>query len=150
MRNKYRVTKYDPAFRDTDGSYRKSEWTSYFDVGKTFDGVRLTKANYLKTEDSYLFAIESFLNESAINSLRLIGLENPSETTLPPFVLPNASLSIVQCVEFARIVLREVVWGKLVAPGRAYVHFGYDFYMYIGVPSCCTKSIQASESRPIC
>lgn len=55
--------------------------------------------------------------------------------------LHRRNLSIAQSLDFARLVLREEAWGKLGVPGKAYVHFGYDYYMYIGVPSKCGRSI---------
>jgi hypothetical protein len=70
----------------------------------------------------YLNAIESFLNEAKIESLVLRGLENHTNTQLPQFVQPNAVLEIPECVQFARIVLREQAWGRLVNPKKAYVH----------------------------
>ncbi|GGY21773.1 hypothetical protein GCM10007386_57870 [Pseudoduganella dura] len=55
--------------------------------------------------------------------------------------LHGGNLSIAQSLDFARLVVREEAWGKLVVPGKAYVHFNYDYYMYIGVPSKCERSI---------
>lgn len=55
--------------------------------------------------------------------------------------LDGANLSVAAWLDFARIVLREEAWGKLVVPGKAYIHIGQDYYMYIGVPSKCEQSI---------
>lgn len=38
----YRITKYNPAFRKSNGAFSKDEWTSYSDVGGTFSGVALS------------------------------------------------------------------------------------------------------------
>jgi len=40
--NKYRITKYNPMNRDANGAYLLNEWTSFSDIGKTFDGKTLT------------------------------------------------------------------------------------------------------------
>ena len=32
-------------------------------------------------------------------------------------------------------------------PGRAYVHFGYDYYMYIGLSVKCTDALAAVQQR---
>jgi len=98
----------------------------------------LSEAEYLKVENSYLSAMENFLDEAGIESLELKGLERNGAGG---GFLRGGSLSIAQSLDFARLVLREEAWGKLVVPGRAYVHFGYDYYMYIGVPSKCERSI---------
>jgi hypothetical protein len=145
MRYQYRVTKYNPAFRDINGAFKGLEWTSYSDIGKSFNGAKLTEEQYLEVETVYLNAIESFLNEAKIESLVLRGLENHTNTQLPQFVQPNAVLEIPECVQFARIVLREQAWGRLVNPKKAYVHFGYDYYMYIGLPKRCIAAESQSQ-----
>ena len=52
--NGWRITKYNPAFRDERGVYLKDEWTSVSDVGKSFDGVVLTFKEYREIEDNYV------------------------------------------------------------------------------------------------
>jgi hypothetical protein len=147
MRNQYRVTKYDPSLRNGNGAFTKDEWTSHSDIERVFNGVALSEAEYLSVEAAYLFAVEAFLHEAKVEMLQLRGLENNAARKLPKYIQPQAMLTVPQCVEFARIALREVAWGKLVAPGRAYVHFGYDYYMYFGLPSQCLNSISAVQSR---
>lgn len=126
MGNQYRVTKYDPLFRNVAGAYTREDWTSRGDIGRSIGGVVLQESAYLKVENSYLFAVEAFVQEDGIEALVLRGLENLANNKLPGFVQSGASLTVDQCVAFARIALRETAWGKLVAPGQAYVHFGYD------------------------
>jgi hypothetical protein len=147
MRNQYRVTKYDPSFRDTNGAFLKDDWTSYSDISRIFNASPLSGPEYLAIESAYLLSVEEFLCEADIQILQLRGLENKFGHELPQFIQPLAMLSVLQCVEFARIALREIAWGKLVAPGRAYVHFGYDYYMYLGVPTKCPKSVTAAHTR---
>lgn len=139
MKNQYRVTKYNPSLRDASGAYTGCVWTSRSDIGRVFDGGMLTEAVYLEFENSYLSAMKSFLEEAGIKSLELKGLER--RDIRGDDFLCGSNLSIAQSVSFARLVLREEAWGKLVVPGKAYVHFGYDYYMYIGVPSKCERSI---------
>jgi len=139
MKNQYRVTKYNPSLRDATGAYADCDWTSRSDIGRVFDGAMLSEAAYLKVENSYLSTMESFLDEAGIESLELKGLER-RDAPANGFS-HGGNLSIAQSVDFARLVLREEAWGKLVVPGKAYVHFGYDYYMYIGVPAKCERSI---------
>ena len=89
--------------------------------------------------------MKSFLHEAGIESLELKGLEcrdTPADSSLH-----EGNLTIAQSLDFARLALREEAWGKLVVPGKAYVHFGYDYYMYIGVPSKCDRSIAIARDR---
>ena len=147
MHYQYRVTKYDPSQRNSNGNFMKNEWTSHSDVGRIFDDVMLSESVYLDVEATYLFSVEAFLREAKIETLQLRGLENSRGRVLPEFIQPQAMLTIPQCVEFSRIALREIAWGKLVSPGRAYVHFGYDYYMYFGLPSKCPNAISAVQNR---
>lgn len=44
-----------------------------------------------------------------------------------------------------RDLLREKFWAQLVA-GEAYIHFGLDYYIYVGVPHGCEGATRlASE-----
>ena len=72
----YRITKYDPAQRDPDGAYRRDEWTSFSDIGKSFGGQMLTEENYAKTEQAYLMTVANFCAEARIHYLTIVGLEN--------------------------------------------------------------------------
>lgn len=148
----YRITKYNPALRDANGAFMGDDWTARSDVGRAFGGVVLTMAAYQLVEDAYVFAVDSLLRAARVDSLQLCGLENRGLETrgtgkLPNFVKPGADLNVAQCAEFARLALREQVWGKLVAPGRAFVHFGYDYYMYIGLPVKCAGALAAVQQR---
>lgn len=107
----------------------------------------LSQDAYLQTEDAYMFAVEAMLREANIASLALRGLETRGTKNLPRFVEPEARLGIDQCVEFTCIALRELTWGKLVEPGRACVHFGWDYYMYVGLPSPCRAAIAEVQRR---
>jgi len=42
----YRVTKYDPAWRDASGAYIVDEWTSVTDIGRAFGGRPDSHARY--------------------------------------------------------------------------------------------------------
>lgn len=145
MKYQYRITKYDPAKRDENGAYLLDEWTAFSDIGKEFAGVRLEEAAYLEVESAYLAAVGSFLREARLPELFLKGLERGRAKSLPAFVEEGQLLSVELCVAFSRLALREVAWGRLSVPGRAYVHFGWDYYMYIGVPVVCPSSVEAAE-----
>jgi hypothetical protein len=43
-----------------------------------------------------------------------------------------------------RRVLREEFWCRLEGP-EAFVHFGYDYYLYVGVPRACPEAEQATR-----
>ena len=47
----YRISKYNPKFRDEDGFYTRKEWTSISDIGESFDGSEVTIHEYLEIEN---------------------------------------------------------------------------------------------------
>lgn len=130
----YRVTKYDPAHRDPYGAYTRDEWTSVSDVGRTFVGVVLSEAEYRRVEDAYANVAVAFLREAGIWSLTVAGLENHSAVPLP--FADSSPLGLAEVGEVLRRVLREEFWCRLEGAG-AFVHVGYDYYMYVGVPNPC-------------
>ncbi len=141
--HQFRVTKYNPANRDGKGTYRRNEWTSHGDIGRTFDGVTLTQAGYDAVEDAYVTAAIGFMREVEIETLKVAGLEisggavsGPSEGSM----LDHAALSDV-----LRQVLREAFWCRFEA-ANAFIHVGYDYYMYIGVSADCPQTQAAARA----
>lgn len=132
--NEYRLTKYNPSYRTETGVYTRDEWTSFSDIGRSYNGVELTSAEYERVEDSYITATVKFLIEAGIPQLIVRGLENV-EGRAVSFVNGD-SLTIKQIPNVLRQILREEVWCRLEA-ANAFVHIGYDYYMYIGVPRPC-------------
>ncbi len=135
MKYEYRVTKYDPRLRDPSDSYTGEDWTSISQVGQSFAGRKLTMRDYLRAEKNYLAVMSAMLEEAKVTRLRLLGLENAEagRQAKRNRWREGAILSLRQATEFARLALREKLWGMLIAPRRAFVHFGYDYYMYVGL-----------------
>lgn len=125
----YRITKYDPSLRDPGGAYPVDEWTSRSDIGKSFGGVRLTEDDYLRVEQAYLEAAVAFLSEARITELIVVGLENHGEKSNAPRDGSRIKTEAVPAV--LRSLLREDFWCKLESPA-AFIHVGYDYYMYVG------------------
>jgi hypothetical protein len=144
MQYGWRVTKYDPQLRDPTGAYRGDTWISVDDIGQIFGGERLTRELYLAIEDRYVASVLHFLNGSGLEALRVTTLEQwaRGEKSLGTPELA-ALLHTVQVEEgqyisgdakesICRLNLRSLLWCKLEEPGRFYLHFGYDYYMYLG------------------
>jgi hypothetical protein len=139
----YRVTKYSPALRDARGAYTRSEWTSFSDVGGTFNGSPLSEAEYLQVENAYLASALEFLRESAVSSLAVRMLENHHGALLT--VGEGSNLSLEKLKITLPRVLREEFWCKFEGP-NSFIHIGYDYYMYVGVPARCSKAEQLASS----
>ena len=141
--NEYRVTKYNPAFRDQSGAYTKVEWISFKQIGQTFSGVLLTSDEYERVEEAYVQAALSFLREGGLFSMRVAGLENPR--TRPLDFQNDSVLPLDRVGEIIRRILREEFWCRLEG-SESFIHFGWDYYMYIGVPHPCpTARARAAE-----
>jgi hypothetical protein len=132
--NQYRVTKYDPVFRDQSDAFTKAEWTSFKDIGQTYSGVLLTTEEYERVEDAYVRTALMFFNEGGLSSIKVSGLENHLRQSLD---FHNDSVLPFDRIEgIIRRILREEFWCRLEA-SEGFIHFGWDYYMYIGVPHPC-------------
>jgi hypothetical protein len=139
----YRVTKYDPTLRDAAGAYTKQDWTAFGDIGRSFGGITLTKEHYLQVESSYIEAAMSFLAEDSCSGLRAVGVENRREKANAP--REGGIITKKDLPEVCRSILREEFWCKLEADGH-FLHFGYDYYLYVGVKSQCDRSVAAARA----
>jgi hypothetical protein len=139
----FRVTKYDPAHRDRLGVYTRDEWISAGDIGRAFGGVVLTQAEYLRVEDAYVVAAVAFQQEAGVPGLAVAGLENYAGLPLP--FAEGSVLRLTEVGEVVRRVLRDEFWCRLEAV-EAFVHMGYDYYMYVGVPRPCPEAETLARS----
>jgi hypothetical protein len=133
----YRVTKYNPAFRNLAGGYTREEWTSVKDVGRLFGGIVLTQEEYGRIEYAYVQVALAFLREAGLSSLRVQGLENGRGHDLA--FGENTVLTIDQVGDVIRRVLNEEFWCRLEGDD-GFVHVGWDYYMYIGVSRLCPEA----------
>ena len=148
----YRITKYNPLYRNASGAYIEDEWTSYFDIGNVFDGKKLTLKQYLKAENSYIETIILFMKFLNLNFLCITNLEKPNKSIEKNKIYSNEmikvyeevhighNVSIPEIENIARLVLRENLWCKLECQSM-YIHFGYEYYMYIGSNIPLTDSL---------
>ena len=155
--NHWRVTKYNPQYRNQKGVYTKEEWTDVADIGKTFQGEVFTLENYLKTEKTYITAIKNFWQASNLNSLEITNLElypvknliyEGIDLAIPDTYrkyfqqLQSQFIFFSDIADMSRLIMRGLLWAKLEAQEAFYLHFGYDFYMYIGSTNDCYQAIQ--------
>ncbi len=155
----YRVTKYNPALRNSKGAYQKDEWISFSDIGKTFEGAELSTDEYLGTEALYIDAIQSFMNVMNLSSLNVFHLEKERYSLVKhdqkhQDLYPETMISIVESIQngdtlesvelenFCKLCLRSQIWGVLESSSKMFVHFGYDYYMYIGVAKISEEVIE--------
>lgn len=134
----FRVTKYDPVYRNASGAYTRNEWTSASHVGLEFGGVMLSEPEYRRVEDAYVATAMALLREAGVPSLAVAGLENPA--AVPLSFGNGATLCLDEIGAVVRRMLREEFWCRL--EGRdAFVHVGWDYYMFVGVPKASPDAI---------
>ncbi len=142
--HEYRITKYNPAFRDSTGAYSKDEWTSFADIGRPFASGIFTREEYEFVEDAYVHVALAFLREAGLRSLRVEGLENHKGTQLS--FSEGSLLTLGEVGNVIRRVLREECWCRLQS-ASGFVHVGWDYYMYVGVLNPCPAARrQAAET----
>jgi hypothetical protein len=139
--HQYRVTKYNPARRDVSGAYSIDEWTSHSDIGRSFGGITLSEEKYLAVENSYLEAAAAFLSEAQVRKLTVVGLE--SRTTAEKRLSENEVVLAKDVPAILRALLREEYWCRLEG-ASAFIHVGWDYYMYVGVPARCPNAERAA------
>jgi hypothetical protein len=139
----WRVTKYDPINRDADGHYlNQKEWTCYSEVG-TKVGIK----EYLKIEQNYINAISSFMKEIGLRRVHVVALEQWSDEVkrqnaneFLSKIWIGKAVTVQEVQELAKLTLRNAIWCKLSFKNQFFVHFGYDYYMYIGADKDCPKA----------
>lgn len=120
----FRITKYNPLDRDKSGAYQLDEWTEFSDVGEM-----VSLEEYESVESNYINALNMLLQQNNVHTLTITDLEDYQN--LCPFkdgqVISNREFTVA-----FKGVLRSQYWCLFEAKD-AYVHFGYDFYSYIGI-----------------
>ncbi|MCI5815742.1 hypothetical protein [Ruminococcus sp.] len=122
----YRITQYNP-FNRVDGVYIADEWTSISDIGKVFGGTMLSRDAYLKTELAYIDCCVELIKNAQVSKLSIKQAEYYKENLR----FPTSIFSVQDIRQVITACLREQCWLKLVSKDF-FIHFGYDYYMYIG------------------
>lgn len=145
------ITKYNPENRNSAGSYMLDEWTCPSEIGKFFNEVKFTQAEYFDIEAKYVSAIIEFLQAESIDHLRVVDLENTytekylsekdnqwlvSQDFHAMTMHEDKELDHSQVKTVIQMILRNFIWCRLELNEKFGVCFGYDYYMHI----CCLKS----------
>ena len=145
INHQWRITKYNPAFRDDNGYYTLvEEWTCPSEIGKMFNGNEFTLDEYLRIEAAYIDTVIQFLNANNLDSLRILQCstakispeERQSILYEPAFegvqVAVDRIVTISEIRTICQMVLRNLLFCDFYAKDQFFVHFGWDYYMYIG------------------
>ncbi|MFF2230813.1 hypothetical protein [Streptomyces anulatus] len=125
------VSKYDEPRR----SGLIADWTSFEDVGKSFNGTVLTAAEYQRVEDSYISAVESLAGAVQANrfELRNLVLNEPSPAWLGD-AYDGRSLDRQTAMRLLRQMLRHGLISCTLESGNALrVTPENDFYISVEI-----------------
>lgn len=161
---KYRITKYNPQFRNDEGIYLKEDWTAISDIGKVFNGKELTIESYKKTEDSYISVIRlimEYLNvpyltvTDVIRSFPLEMFKNLisdyhelySKEMIEYYSSEknNDTLEKEYIDVFCRLLLREDIGSKIFYNRKMKIFIGYDYLMSIHTSKSLDSMISLIE-----
>lgn len=160
MNYQWRVTKYNPDFRDKNGYYTLiEEWICPSEIGEIINGKEFTLDDYLRVETAYINAVIRFLEDSEVNSLRILGLEKTDiskedkssvlyEPEFDQVVLKeDLKVNKNEIRLICKMILRNFLWCKLYSKDHFFVHFGWDYYMYIGSYINCPSAIEFARNN---
>ena len=146
MKN-FRIIKYNPRNVDENNNIISDEWTSFSDIGEKMGNVVITFEDYKKIENAYIDTIIDLMKYNGISELTIKRIEkydqniewnagddfNVKEAVELYKRLRNGlTIKTDTLVKVCKLILREHVWCKLEYKEIFYVHFGWDYYMYIG------------------
>jgi len=156
----WRVTKYNPDFRDENGYYTLTEeWTCPSEIGKIISGEKFTLEEYLQVETAYVDTVINFIEGSGINSLRILQLSNWNiseedkksplyETEFDEMKLKeDMMVSINEIRLICKMALRNFLNCQLYLKDNFFVHFSWDYYMYIGSYVDCLSSMEHAKNN---
>lgn len=152
----WRITKYDPKYRSVHGAYLNDEWCMYSEIGKSFNNVLFDFKEYERIEALYIHAIELFMGCHKIDALQINTLEKNKALDkdihndicmeqLFSNVKENDWIEKRDIKVLCKLILRDKLWCKLRYSRKMFVHFGWDFYMYIGSSAPCEDVITSIE-----
>lgn len=151
---KYRITRYNPKYRDINDIFLLDTWTSWSDIGKIYEeygNSPLTLKEYLLTETQYVKVILAILKSKNIKKLTIQELEkyktvfesekllkskniflNQNEKYIFSSISNNKEYDLKNIETVITLILRDCFWCTLKAlNSNLYVRFGYDLYVYI-------------------
>lgn len=166
---KYRISKYNPKYRNDNWIEIYKTWTSASDIGNTYNGLAFSVDDYLETEKKYLHVIDSILNYFNIDSLTVKNSEfffnieeikkmllskniylTEDEIDFLKIIKDNSELNRDNLNKAFKFVLRECFWATFENNEKKIkTEFGYDYYVYIWCENISYEIIKESLNNGI-
>jgi hypothetical protein len=143
----FKVTKYPWPGHDS--------WTAISDIGEKYpdDHEVLTQEEYLRVEDLYCKYVLAFWGGIANRNFSITYIEDDKEEggsrKTHKFALKSTEIvfklgDVVDELSLdvaVRMNLRELIYTRFKSSNGCELFFGYDFYMYVGVPDNLVDSV---------
>ncbi|MDF9825531.1 hypothetical protein M2475_001978 [Breznakia sp. PF5-3] len=159
---KYRITKYNSQYRVENGAYSVDDWTSVGEIGKEFNGTKLSLEMYLRVEKKYLDSISIIFKNFNSKNIIVKKMEKYfsfEEIKKKTFDMPYSKtekifkkaknemiLDLDEALILATLVLRELIWCEFTDINNKFkIQFGYDYYMYCVCDNLKKNSIKKIE-----
>lgn len=150
IKYQWRITKYNPAYRNEYGAYMKEEWISSFDIGKS-----VTLEDYLKIETAYVDTVMKFSEANQIDFVRILKVTHIDKNknsilydkdieALP--LQDDCEVPASQVPLLAKMTLRDYIHCNFITEDF-FVHFGDDYYMFIGSNSYHEEPLQFARAH---
>ena len=142
----YSISKYQPELYDDNGCYRRNEWSSVGDIGKTFYNGVLSIDEYMKVEQRYIEVAMTLARLSGCTYLTISNLEGQEDimdfvngkpynielSVIAQKIKQGLRVRISDCADYLRLCIRECCWAVLANHRHNFsIDFGYDLYMHI-------------------
>jgi hypothetical protein len=154
----WRISKYDPAFRDENYVYQRDEWTSAADIGRRYEGETLDAESYLATETAHAEAVRAFMADANVAVLTVRSFQRPSELDyeyLAKLSVPDSQeleqqmrhvqegdeLAGQELDRVLRLLLRKVFWCRLVNADQFIVDVLEYLYVCVGTVAPSERAI---------
>lgn len=139
-----RISKYDPKLRNDAGAFLGNEWASVSDIGR-YEG--LTDKKYLDFEDRYWRTVLSMLESISISEVQITDVEFYPDINTEGFTElemqsleyckkhdpdKNGAVELREFENLFRAALREIIWFRARGDKETFVHFGSEFYVFLG------------------
>lgn len=132
-----RITKYNPANRNSKGHYLVDEWLDYSCIGDTYNGHIFTYEEYESVEGKYLSVIKTAFEHSGARELNVDCLERyeadpPCSDEVEQLLQRGYLFTSEEVVAVSQAILRLFFWAELNSYHKNFsITFRYDYYMFI-------------------
>ena len=131
IKRTHEIVKYSPDGYDKNGVYHLDEWSSVYDIGKSFSGIVLTEDAYQKVENDYIDCAVEILTQSDCKFLTIGHIEDYDNIGYNY----KSRVSKTKVATILRDMLREKVFCVLINLKRkVMIYVEEDYYMHIDCP----------------